>query len=186
MIDTGVAAVLFAAAIAADAGPPIKTPPPALSEDCFAEVETGTAPEIACLFPIRPSLQEREELEKGSRGYVKDFTCRLTVRIPRAEIDTALATPDYTFKSPEQPVVCTITTYKSIFDVTATFAPEVTFKNGVAVSATPGFGNVNGITRVVSWPVVQFVNHWPSVREGMLTIINAYKKHKETNSPAIR
>ena len=152
--------------------------PPALPSDCFAEVETGTVPEIACLFPLRPSAQERAELERGSRGYVKDFNCRLTVRIARAEIDKALAAVDYVFKSPEQPVVCTITTYKSTFDVTGTFAPEVTFKNGEAVSATPGLGNVAGISRVISWPVVQFVNRWPSVRDGMLTIINAYKKHK--------
>ena len=70
--------------------------------------------------------------------------------------------------------------------MTATFAPEATFKNGVAVSATPGLGNVKGIKRVVSWPVVQFVNRWPSVRAGMLTIINAYKKHKDAKSPAVR
>lgn len=149
-----------------------------LSDDCFAEVENGTGPDIACLFQMQPSAAERAELEAGSRGYVKDFACRLTVRIPRAEIDRALAAVDYAFKSPEQPVVCTITTYKSTFDVTGTFAPEVTFKNGVAVSATPGLGNVKGITRVISWPVVQFVNRWPSVREGMLTIVNAYKAHK--------
>ncbi|MCU0953593.1 MAG: hypothetical protein MUC37_03035 [Hyphomicrobium sp.] len=152
--------------------------PATLPEDCFAEVESGTGPDIACLFPLQPSPAERAELEAGSRGYVKDFNCRLTVRIARAEIDKALAAVDYVFKSPEQPVVCTITTYKSTFDVTGTFAPEVTFKNGQAVSATPGLGNVTGISRVISWPVVQFVNRWPSVREGMLTIINAYKKNK--------
>lgn len=157
---------------------------PPLSDDCFAEVETGTGPEIACLFPLQPTAEERAELEKGSRGYVKDFNCRLTVRIARAEIDKALAAVDYSFKSPEQPVVCTITTYKSTFDVTATFAPEVTFKNGAAVSATPGLGNVKGISRVISWPVVQFVNRWPSVREAMLTIINAYKKHKGNAAPS--
>jgi hypothetical protein len=153
-------------------------PAAALSEDCFAEVETGTGPDIACLFRLQPSAAERAELETGSRGYVKDFACRMTVRIARAEIDKALAAVDYAFKSPEQPVVCTITTYKSTFDVTGTFAPEVTFKNGVAVSATPGLGNIKGITRVISWPVVQFVNRWPSVQEGMLTIVNAYKTHK--------
>jgi hypothetical protein len=186
MTPSGIAAVLLTAAMARDTGLALKPLPSALSQDCFAELETGTAPEIACLFPITPSPQEREELEKGSRGYVKDFTCRLTVRMSRAEIDKALSTNDYAFKSPEQPVVCTITTYKSTFDVTATFAPEATFKNGVAISATPGLGNVKGISRIVSWPVVQFVNRWPSVREGMLTIINAYKKHKDAKSTAVR
>lgn len=151
---------------------------PVLSEDCFAEVESGTGPDIACIFAMRPSPSERAELEAGTRGYVKDVACRMTVRIARAEIDKALVAVDYAFKSPAQPVVCTVTTYKSTFDITGTFAPEVVFKNGVAVSATPGLGNVKGITRVISWPVVQFVNRWPSVREGMLTIVNAYRTHK--------
>jgi hypothetical protein len=171
------AALLTLFGAAATAGPSAAPSPP-LSDDCFAEIETGTGPDIACLFPMRPSPAERADLEKGSRGYVKDFSCRLTVRIARAEIDKALAATDYTFKSPEQPVVCTITTHKSTFDVTGTFAPEVTFKNGVAISATPGLGNVKGITRVISWPVVQFVNRWPSVRAGMVEIVNAYKAHK--------
>lgn len=178
----GVVAVLATAIVlhSAFAGAPAVPQGPAapLSEDCFAEVETGTGPDIACQFRLQPSASERAELETGSRGYVKDFACQLTVRIARAEIDTALAAADTAFKSPKQPVVCTITTYKSTFDVTGTFAPEVIFKNGVAISATPGLGNVAGITRVISWPVVQFVNRWPSVRAGMLTIVNAYKAHK--------
>ncbi len=175
MMRGGLLALAFIlAAHPASAGAPAS----ALSEDCFAEVETGTGSDIACLFQLQPSAAERAELEAGSRGYVKDFACRMTVRIARAEIDKALAAADYSFKSPEQPVVCTITTYKSTFDVTGTFAPEVVFKNGVAVSATPGLGNVKGITRVISWPIVQFVNRWPSVRDGMLTIVNAYRAHK--------
>lgn len=172
----GVVAVLAMVSVL----PPALAGAPAvpLPEDCFAEIETGTGPDIACQFRLQPSAAERAELETGSRGYVKDFACRMTVRIARAETDTALAAVDYVFKSPEQPAVCTITTYKSTFDVTGTFAPEVVFKNGVASSATPGLGNVAGITRVISWPVVQFVNRWPSVRAGMLTIVNAYKAHK--------
>ncbi len=169
-------------------GPPILSataePLPAtaerqLSQDCFAELESGRSDEISCLFPLEPSPQEREELEKGSRGYVKNFSCRLTIRIKRAEIDKALAATDYVFKSPEQPVVCTITTYKSTFDVTGTFAPEVTFKNGVASSATPGLGNVKGISRVISWPIIVFVNRWPSVRAAMVQIVNGYKDYLE-------
>lgn len=183
MTRSALAALMMglSALAAARAGPGAEPPAgkaPPLSQDCFAEIETGTGEDIACLFPMRPSPEERAELEKGSRGYVKDFSCALTVRIARAEIDRALAAADYVFKSPEQPVTCTITTHKSTFDVTATFAPQVTFKAGVAVDATPGLGNVKGITRVISWPVVLFVNRWPSVRAGMIQIINAYKAHK--------
>ena len=67
---------------------------PVLSDDCFAEVETGTGLDIACIFAMRPSSSERAELETGSRGYVKDVACRMTVRIERAEIDKALVAVD--------------------------------------------------------------------------------------------
>ena len=105
MMPAGFAAVLLTAVMAGETGLALNPLPASLSQDCFAELETGTAPEIACQFPITPSPQEREELEKGSRGYVKNFSCLLTVRISRAAIDKALTTNDYAFKSPEQPVV---------------------------------------------------------------------------------
>ncbi len=181
MIRAGLATLAMALAVPSAMAGGVSAP---LSEDCFDAVETGSEPEIACLFRLQPSATERAELEAGSRGYVKDFACRMTVRVARSEIDKALAAVDYSFKSPEQPVVCTITTYKSTFDVTGTFAPEIVFKSGVAISATPGLGNIKGITRVISWPVVQFVNRWPSVRDGMLTIVNAYKLHKAKGGAA--
>ena len=175
------AAVLFLAA----AGPALAgAPAAALPEDCLKELDSGTEEEIACQFPMRLSPEEKAELEKGSRGYVKDVSCTLTVRIARAAIDTAVSAAEHVFQSPEQPVVCTVTTHKSTFDITGTFAPSVVFKNDVAVEATPGLGNVKGVTRVLSWPVVQFVNRWPSVRAGMLQVVNAYRAHARKKKAA--
>ena len=154
------------------------------SEDCYEELENGTRPEIACLVPLRLSETERVELEKGSRGYLKDVTCTMTVRVPRRDIEAAIASRDAIFQSPEQPVRCTITAPKSTFDITATFAPRVVIKNDVAVEATPGLGNVQGITRVIAWPVVAFVNRWPSIRAGMLQVVNAYRAHARKNKSA--
>lgn len=148
-----------------------------LSRDCFEELENGIRPEIACVFPLRLSDTEQAELEAGSRGYVKNVACTLTIRIPRKEVEFAIAARDHIFQSPEQPVTCTVTTHKSNFDITATFAPRVVFKNDTAVEATPGLGNVEGVTRVLSWPVVQFVNRWPSIRTGLLQVVNAYRTH---------
>ena len=148
-----------------------------LPDDCFAELENGNGAEIACLFPLRLSETEQAELEKGSRGYVKNVVCTMTIRIPRADVERAMTARDLEFKSPEQPVSCTVTTYKSTFDITGTFAPRVEFKNDVAVEASPGLANVEGISRVISWPVVQFVNRWPSIRKGLLQIVNAYRAY---------
>lgn len=164
------------------AAPAASAPAAPLSEDCFDELENGRTAEIACLFPLRLSDSERTELEKGSRGYVRDVTCTLTVRVPRATVATAIAARDHVFESPEQPVVCTVTTHKSTFDVTATFAPRVVFRNDVAVEASPGLANVKGVSRVLSWPVVQFVNRWPSIRKGLMQVVDAYRLHARTRA----
>lgn len=145
--------------------------------DCFEQLENSTTSEISCAVPLELSETERAELEAGSRGYVKNVACTLTVRIARDEVEAALAATDVEFQSPEQPVVCHIETHKSAFDVTATFAPRFVVRGDVAVEATPGLGNVKGVSRVISWPVVQFVNRWPSIRSGLLQIVNAYRVH---------
>lgn len=159
------------------------SPPAGLPEDCFAELEQGTGQQIACLFPLRLSDAEQAELEKGSRGYIKNVTCAMTIGIPRADVEVAIAARDHVFQAPDQPVTCTVTTRKSSFDVTGTFAPRVVFKDDVAVEASPGLANVKGVSRVISWPVVQFVNRWPSIRKGLLQIVNAYRAHAR-NKPA--
>lgn len=165
---------LMGAALAAE---PPASPEAARAPDCFEQLETGSAAEIACTVPLRLSETEQAELEKGTRGFVKDLSCTLEVRIARREIDTALAATDLTFQSPEQPVACAITTANRTHDITATFAPRIVFRNDTAVEATPGLGNVKGVTRFISWPVVQFVNRWPTIRSSLLQIVNAYRTH---------
>jgi hypothetical protein len=168
---------------ASDAGAP---PSPPLSEDCFSELTTGTGTEIACLFPLSLSEQERADLKAASRGYVENVTCTLTVRIARAQVDQAIAKADHIFQSPDQPVTCSVSTPKSTFDITGSFAPRVVFKSDKATEATPGLGNVTGVSRVISWPIVQFVNRWPSIRSGMLQIVNAYRDHARKTKEAAK
>jgi hypothetical protein len=108
----------------------------------------------------------------------------MTIRMPRADVKTTIAARDHVFQSPEHPVPCMVMTHKSSFDITTTFAPRVVFKNDEAVEASPGLGNVKGVTRVISWPVVQFVNRWPSIRRGILQIVNAYRIHVRKKTAA--
>ncbi|MFV0367956.1 MAG: hypothetical protein ACK5KM_05805 [Hyphomicrobiaceae bacterium] len=157
---------------------------PALSEDCFDELENGTGAELACIFPLRLSPDEQMELEKGSRGYIKNVTCTLKIRIARHFLEAPLGQKDHVFESPEQPVACQVTTHKSTIDITATFAPRIEFKDDKAVKATPGLANVKGVNRFISWPVVQFVNRWPSIRSGMLQVANALLERQRKKQEA--
>jgi hypothetical protein len=157
--------------------------------DCFADLERGTATDIVCEFPLRPSPVERAEMEKQTSGYLKDATCVVSIRIARAAVAAAIETPDYQFDAPPQPVACKITmpgkTGDTITDVTGTFAPKVTIKNGLAVQATPGLGDVKGVSRVIAWPAVAYINRAGFLRDGMIKVVNAWMAHMRSGKSKI-
>jgi hypothetical protein len=145
-------------------------------DDCFAELEQGTGEDIRCAWPVSLSDGERKDLKKASREYLEDVSCKVEIKIKRADVNQALTAADLVFESPPQPMSCDVTTYKGVTKISATFAPRVVFKGGQAVEGTPGLGNVTGVSKVLSWPVVQFVNRWPSVKRDMVKIINVMRR----------
>ncbi len=148
---------------------------------CFADLERGTAPEIVCEFPLQPSPIERAEMEKQTSGYLKDASCVVSIRIARSLVAAAIETPDTVFQAPPQPVACKVTTPgktgDTITNITGVFAPKVTIKGGTAVEATPGLGDVKGVSRFVSWPVLAYINRAGFLRAGMLKTVNAWMVH---------
>lgn len=157
--------------------------------DCFADLMTGRSAEIVCQFPVRMTELERAELEKTTRGYFKSATCEVSIRIDRALVNVTVDAVDHVFQAAPQPVTCEVTAHLSekeppqTFPITGTFAPRVVLKDGKAVEATPGLGNITGVPRVLSWPVETWVNRGATVRDGMLQIINAWLDHMRTKAP---
>ncbi len=166
---------------------PTAAAPKASMTDCFADLEKGTSPQIVCEFPLKPSPAERAEMEKQTMGYVKNVACTVSIRIERASIATAINTPQHQFEAPPQPVACNVTmpghakapavAEDTIVPITGTFAPKVTIKDSVAIHATPGLGEVKGVSRILSVPVVAYVNRAGFLRDGMLKVINAWMTH---------
>lgn len=152
-------------------------PATAAERDCFDELENGTSGEFVCNYPVALAEQERADLKRITREYLQDVTCSVTVRLDRGLVERAVQDIDYVFQSPEQPVTCDVKTSKSTVHITGTFAPRVTFKGGQAVEGTPGLENIKGVTRILSWPVKQYVNRAPHVRNTMLQIINGYRRY---------
>jgi hypothetical protein len=154
--------------------------------DCFADLMRGSSEEIVCEFPLRPNASERADLEKQSRGYVKDATCTVSIRIARSAILAAVHTPDYEFIAPPQPVACQVTAQwrekspPSVMPISATFAPKVMIRAGKAIDATPGLGDVQGVPRALSWPVETWVNSGIGIKGNMLQVINAWLDHMRT------
>lgn len=114
-------------------------------------------------------------MRRLSRGLLQDAACVVEIRVARELVDNALTGTDLVFDAPPQPVRCTVDTKSGSFPITSTFAPHVVFKAGVAIEATPGLGEVTGINRYLAWPIIQYVNHAPGIRNEMLTLINALK-----------
>jgi hypothetical protein len=151
---------------------------------CFADLERGTALEIVCEFPLQPSPAERAEMEKQTSGYLKDASCVVSIRVARSLVAGAIETPDTVVQVPPQPVACKVTmpgkTADTVTDITSTFSPKVTIKGGVAVEATPGLGDVKGVSRIISWPAVAYINRAGFLRTGMLKTVNAWMTHLRT------
>lgn len=156
------------------------TPKPAagIEQDCLWQLMKGKGDEIACAHRAWLTDTERDDLRRVTRQLLQDATCTVSIRIERALVEAAVAAAgDHVFQSPPQPVACEITTRKSVFPISATFAPRVVFKAGVAVEATPGLADVEGVSRYLAWPVVKYVNWAPHIRTTMLQIINAYSSY---------
>ena len=161
------------AAAAEDAEPP--------SPDCFEAFLSETGEEIRCVFPTRMSADEKAEIEKVTRGLLKDASCEVEIKLPRKLVAEALAaTGDHVFEAPAQNSRCEVVTAKATFPVAMTFAPKVTFKAGIAIEATPNLDNVTGVPKALWWPVAYWVNSSSMIEETTLKIVNAVKRRYGT------
>lgn len=145
--------------------------------DCFQQIEHNRGGEVACTFPTRLTEAEKADLKRITREMLMDARCTVAIRVERRLIDEALAAADHVFAAPPQPVTCELETREKVVTITGSFAPRVEFAAGLAIDASPGLGQVEGVPAVLSWPVVQYVNRSKSIREGMLAVINAYRAH---------
>jgi hypothetical protein len=165
---------LLVAAAGAGAAPPTRSAIVPPERNCFWQLQRGTSDEIVCDHLAWLTPEERADLRKVTRDLVTDASCIITVRIPRATARAAIEAPDHVFEAPPQRVTCNIHTADTVMPISATFSPRVVIRGGVAVEATPGLANVEGVHKSLAWPVVAYVNRAQRIRTGMLAMINAY------------
>jgi len=147
-----------------------------ITRDCFWQLTRGNGDKIQCDFPVRMTPEELKKVREITRGVLTDAHCNMVVDIDRSLIDDAVNTPDHTFEPPAQPVTCHINTTKKNFSLELFFKPRVLFKDGKAIEATPGMGAPTRTTRIISWPVREWVNTSEEIEDAMVRIINAYLK----------
>lgn len=148
--------------------------------NCFWQLAHGRGTDLVCEHKAWITEEERADLKKLTRELLQDVRCTVSINIKRVLVDDALELTDHVFQAPPQPVACEIATKDSAIPITGTFAPRVVIKEGRAVEATPGLADVKGVTGVLSWPVVQYVNRSPGIRAEMLRMINLYIEQTRT------
>lgn len=170
----------------AAAGTALAFPPQEQQRNCFWQLAHGRGAELACEHPAWLTEEERADLRKLTRDVLQDVRCRISVRIQRKLVDDALELTDHVFQAPPQPVACDVEMSSGPLRITATFAPRVVIAAGRATEATPGLADVKGVNSYLVWPVVQYINHAPSIRGEMLRMINAYLESAQPGALARR
>lgn len=151
---------------------------PPRERNCFYQLLEDTGPQIDCEHPAWLTEEEKADLKKLTREYLLDARCNIKIAIERAKVDAALVGSDLTFTSPPQPMTCVLTTSSGEMTIAGTFAPQVTFKDGIAIKATPGLANITGVNTYLAWPVVHYINNASRIGEPMKMMINAYRARR--------
>ena len=151
---------------------------PPRERNCFYQLLEDTGPQIDCEHPAWLTDDEKADLKKLTREYLLDAHCKIAIRIERATVDAALVGSDVTFESPEQPMTCVLATSSGEVTISGTFAPKVVFKDGLAISATPGLANITGVNSYLAWPVVHYINNAERISNPMKLMINAYRARR--------
>ena len=159
------------------AGVAFAAPPEDAMRNCFWQLANGRGSQLSCEHKVWITEDERADLKNLTRELLQDVRCSVSINIDRLLVDNALELTDHVFQAPPQPVTCDIATKDSVISITGTFAPRVVIKDGKAVEATPGLADVKGVSGVLTWPVVQYVNRAPGIRTEMLRMINLYIDH---------
>ncbi|MEQ1696882.1 MAG: hypothetical protein ABL901_13685 [Hyphomicrobiaceae bacterium] len=143
--------------------------------DCFSTLRHPGGKRLVCEHKAWMTDEERADIAKLTRGYLLDAKCVVSVDVERGLIDEGLAASDRVFDLPAQPVVCALETSRGPMTIAGTFAPKVTFKDGFAVDASPGLGNVTGVNSYLAWPVVAYVNSASRIKSEMASMINMFR-----------
>lgn len=178
-------AIVAVLAVAALIGPAVAADRQAKPE-CFAALRQHGGVRLVCDHHAWMTDEERADLVKLTRGYLKDARCVVSVDIERRLVDEALAASDRVFDAPPQPVICHLETSGGPMQVGGTFAPHAVFKDGFAINASPGLANITGVNSWLAMPVVAYVNHAPSITAEMATMINQLRTQLTSRRQASR
>lgn len=165
---------------------------PARAEDSSKEVLAQCALDICKLIVNRPDAGSdiacdlskswaKEEIAKNTAGKtiswaLGDVHCAVKVDFERAGIVSALKEKEYTLKAKPHAVKCEVGKDSSMYPVSMTLEPVVTFKNGEAVSVSLGANNIDAPAAITGalWTATQLEKHFGIFEKDMLREVNKF------------
>jgi hypothetical protein len=138
--------------------------------------KTASGPDLDCDLT---KTWEKEDIQKGADSKnlswgLGSAKCSVKVHAKRADIVSALTSPQITLKVDKQLIACEIGTEK--YPVTATMAPELKFKDGKNTAASLHIDDIKGATliRGVVWTVATLEKNFGLLEGDTIREVNRF------------
>jgi hypothetical protein len=118
--------------------------------------------------------------EKKMSWSMGDMRCGIKLDTPRQDFIDALTRPTYELKVTPQVVKCEIEREKEVLNISVNLAPRIQFKDGKAVKAWLGVGEIQAPTVVKGaiWTAAQLEDTFGVVHSDLIKEINRYVYEK--------
>jgi hypothetical protein len=102
--------------------------------------------------------------------------CSAKVKAKRSEIIAALTAPETTFRLDKQSIACEIGTER--YELRATMAPELTFKQGATTAVSLHMDNIHGapLIKGVVWTAASLEENFGILQKDMVREVNRFIK----------
>ncbi|MGO9174230.1 MAG: hypothetical protein ACLP7P_20005 [Rhodomicrobium sp.] len=138
--------------------------------------KNASGPDLTCDLT---KTWEKEEIQKGADAKkiawgLGTAKCSVKVSAKRADLVAALTSPENTLKISKQSVSCEIGEEKYL--ISATLAPELTFKAGTSTAASLHIDDIKGATLIkgVVWTAAELEKHFGLLEGDVVREVNRF------------
>jgi hypothetical protein len=121
------------------------------------------------------SIKEGVESKKLTWGF-GDARCTMDLKVSRQEMIDALTKPEFEYKLGTQQVRCEVEREKEVMKITVALAPKFQFKDGKAVKAWLGVGEIEApaVLKAGIWTAAKLEDTFGIVHSDLLREINEF------------
>lgn len=141
------------------------------AQPCVAKLQNPKMKNINCIIKFNLDKKIQKDLKGATAGMVRNAACKVRVSVTREKVFSALMNAKV-LEVPRQPVNCRIITSGDPFSARFTLAPKVWFKEGKAVRAKPGMGDLLGMPPFLAKLLTDWVNSSKMIQAAMIHEVN--------------